>query len=57
MCLGKKFAYTQMKMVDASFLWRYFVEVVDGQCVVPKETTTLYMKHGLLVKLKPRGIC
>ncbi|CAL1395346.1 unnamed protein product [Linum trigynum] len=57
MCLGKKFAYTQMKMVAASVLLRYSVEVVDGQCVVPKVTTTLYMKHGLLVKLKPRGIC
>lgn len=54
LCLGKKFAYMQMKMVAASILLRYSVKVVDGHDVVPKMTTTLYMKNGLLVTLKPR---
>ncbi|KAF2307079.1 hypothetical protein GH714_024733 [Hevea brasiliensis] len=54
LCLGKKFAYLQMKMVAASTLLRYSVKVVEGHEVVPKITTTLYMKNGLLVTLKPR---
>ncbi|KAK4597845.1 hypothetical protein RGQ29_015385 [Quercus rubra] len=54
LCLGKKFAYMQMKMVAASILLRYEVKVVEGHKVDPKLTTTLYMKHGLLVTIKPR---
>ncbi|MBA0854959.1 hypothetical protein Goshw_007125 [Gossypium schwendimanii] len=54
LCLGKNFSYTQMKMVAASVLLRYSVKVVEGHSVVPKLTTTLYMKSGLVVTLKPR---
>lgn len=54
LCVGKKFAYMQMKMVAASILLRYSVSVVEGQDVVPKMTTTLYMKNGMLVTFKPR---
>ncbi|XP_058093685.1 cytochrome P450 86B1 [Magnolia sinica] len=54
LCVGKKFAYMQMKMVAASVLLRYCVEVVEGHAVVPKMTTTLYMKNGLQVTFKPR---
>ncbi|XVE85192.1 hypothetical protein DITRI_Ditri17bG0072100 [Diplodiscus trichospermus] len=54
LCLGKKFAYTQMKMVAASILLRYSIRVVEGHSVVPKLTTTLYMKNGLMVTLEPR---
>jgi cytochrome P450 len=54
LCLGKKFAYMQMKMVAASILLRYEVQVVEGHQVDPKVTTTLYMKHGLVVTLKHR---
>nr|QWK52386.1 cytochrome P450 86C1 [Isatis tinctoria] len=54
LCVGKKFAYTQMKMVVAAILMRYSVKVVEGQTVVPKLTTTLYMKNGLRVTLQPR---
>ncbi|XP_050204271.1 cytochrome P450 86B1 [Mercurialis annua] len=56
LCLGKKYAYMQMKMVAASILLRYCVEVVEGQNVVPKITTTLYMKNGLMVNIKPRMV-
>ncbi|WCJ38598.1 cytochrome P450 family 86 subfamily C polypeptide 1 [Euphorbia peplus] len=55
LCLGKRFAYMQMKMVAASVLLRYNVKVVEGHVVVPKLTTTLYMKNGLLVTLNPRN--
>ncbi|KAB1213128.1 Cytochrome P450 86B1 [Morella rubra] len=54
LCLGKKFAYLQMKMVAVSILLRFQVKVVEGHKVDPKLTTTLYMKHGLRVTLKPR---
>ncbi|XP_010910908.1 cytochrome P450 86B1 [Elaeis guineensis] len=54
LCVGKKFAYTQMKMVAASILLRYHVEVVEGQEVKPKLNTTLYMKNGLRVIFKRR---
>ncbi|XP_024993412.1 cytochrome P450 86B1-like [Cynara cardunculus var. scolymus] len=54
LCVGKKFAYTQMKLVVASILWRYRIKVVEGHKVCPKINTTLYMKYGLLVTLEPR---
>ncbi|KAF3431159.1 hypothetical protein FNV43_RR25889 [Rhamnella rubrinervis] len=54
LCLGKTFAYMQMKMVAATILQRYEVKVVKDHKVVPKVTTTLYMKNGLVVNLKPR---
>ena len=46
-CVGKKFAFLQTKMVAASILLRYSVKVIEGHKVVPKITTALYMKHGL----------
>lgn len=54
LCVGKTFAYMQMKMVSASILQRYQFEVVNSHEVVPKLTTTLYLKNGLVVNLKPR---
>eukprot|EP01018_Ginkgo_biloba_P025144 Gb_00170 [translate_table: standard] len=56
LCLGKKFAYMQMKWVAASIILRYCVRVVDGHPVLPKLSTTLYMKHGLLVTFSPRNV-
>lgn len=44
----------QMEMVAATILQNYEVKVVKGHKVVPKMTTTLYMKNGLVVNLKPR---
>ncbi|XP_068664622.1 cytochrome P450 86B1-like [Aristolochia californica] len=54
LCIGKNFAYMQMKMVAASILLKYSVCVDEGHVVAPKITTTLYMKHGLQVTFKPR---
>ncbi|URD98863.1 Cytochrome P450 [Musa troglodytarum] len=51
LCLGKDFAYYQMKVVAASILHRYRVQVVEKHPVVPKMALTLYMKHGLRVTL------
>ncbi|GMN49067.1 hypothetical protein TIFTF001_018238 [Ficus carica] len=54
LCVGKSLACMQMKMVADSILLRYEVKALEGQNIVPKVTTTLYMKHGLLVRFKPR---
>ncbi|KAH7858885.1 hypothetical protein Vadar_029048 [Vaccinium darrowii] len=51
LCLGKDFAYYQMKFVAASILYRYRVKVVENHPVEPKLALTMYMKHGLKVKL------
>ncbi|KAL8142442.1 hypothetical protein V2J09_015474 [Rumex salicifolius] len=54
LCVGKKFAYMQMKMVAASVLFRYRVKVNEAHPVASKITTTLYMKYGLQVSFLPR---
>ncbi|CAA7039249.1 unnamed protein product [Microthlaspi erraticum] len=56
LCLGKTFAYLQMKTVAASVLLRYSVKVAQDHVVVPRVTTTLYMKHGLKVNISPRSL-
>ncbi|WOL06006.1 hypothetical protein Cni_G14738 [Canna indica] len=55
LCLGKDFAYYQMKFVAASILRRYRVKVVEKHPVIPKMALTMYMKHGLKVTLCERG--
>ncbi|CAA2987202.1 cytochrome P450 86B1-like [Olea europaea subsp. europaea] len=54
LCLGKDFAYYQMKFAAASILYRYRVVVVENHPVMPKMALTMYMKHGLKVKLLRR---
>ncbi|URE01745.1 Cytochrome P450 [Musa troglodytarum] len=46
LCLGKDFAYYQMKFVAASILHRYHVEVAENHPVVSKMALTMCMKHG-----------
>ncbi|XP_076890562.1 cytochrome P450 86B1-like [Bidens hawaiensis] len=55
LCLGKDFAYYQMKFVAASILYRYKVVVAENHPVAPKLALTMYMKHGLKVKLCKRS--
>ncbi|XVE66350.1 hypothetical protein DITRI_Ditri08aG0073300 [Diplodiscus trichospermus] len=54
LCLGKDFAYYQMKFVAASIIYRYHVKVVKDHHVAPKLALTMYMKHGLKVNLIKR---
>ncbi|GJN20909.1 hypothetical protein PR202_gb08343 [Eleusine coracana subsp. coracana] len=54
LCLGKDFAYYQMKFAAASILHRYRVDVVEGHPVAPKMALTMYMKYGLKVRLAKR---
>ncbi|OVA05873.1 Cytochrome P450 [Macleaya cordata] len=54
LCLGKDFAYYQMKFVAASIIYRYRVKVVENHLVSPKLALTMYMKYGLKVTLSRR---
>ncbi|KAK0574641.1 hypothetical protein LWI29_026569 [Acer saccharum] len=54
LCLGKDFAYYQMKFAAASIIYRYHVKVVEDHPVLPKLALTMYMKHGLKVNLYRR---
>ncbi|KAK6253072.1 hypothetical protein QUC31_014792 [Theobroma cacao] len=54
LCLGKDFAYYQMKFAAASIIYRYRVKVVKDHPVAPKLALTMYMKHGLNVNLIKR---
>ena len=54
LCLGKDFAYYQMKFAAASIIYRYRVKVVENHPVLPKLALTMYMKHGLKVNLHRR---
>ncbi|KAF6150668.1 hypothetical protein GIB67_020751 [Kingdonia uniflora] len=53
-CLGKDFAYYQMKFIAASIIYRYRVQVAKDQIVAPKFALTMYIKHGLKVRLNKR---
>ncbi|XP_058090288.1 cytochrome P450 86B1 [Magnolia sinica] len=54
LCLGKDFAYYQMKFAAASIIYRYHVKVVENFPVAPKLSLTMYMKHGLKVTVQRR---
>ncbi|XP_022855266.1 cytochrome P450 86B1-like [Olea europaea var. sylvestris] len=54
LCLGKDFAYYQMKFAAAAILYRFRVVVVENHPVAPKMALTMYMKYGLKVKLSRR---
>ncbi|KAG9158311.1 hypothetical protein Leryth_000440 [Lithospermum erythrorhizon] len=55
LCLGKDFAYYQMKFAAASILYRYHVTMVKHHPVVPKMSLTMYLKYGLQVQLSRRA--
>ena len=52
-CLGKEMGLIQIKMVAASIISRYHVELVEGHKVCPSDSVILQMKYGLKVKLLP----
>lgn len=58
LCLGKDFAYYQMKYVAAAIIYRYRVRVdaKSGHKVEPKMALTMYMKHGLKVNMIKKSV-
>jgi cytochrome P450 len=55
-CMGKDISFFEMKMVAASILWKFHIQVVEGHHVTPLLSIILRMKHGLKVKLTKRCI-
>ncbi|KAL7230855.1 hypothetical protein ACSBR2_009189 [Camellia fascicularis] len=53
-CLGKEVAFTQLKVVAASIIHNYHVQVVEGHTVAPNVSIILYIKHGLKVQVTKR---
>eukprot|EP01018_Ginkgo_biloba_P033601 Gb_01453 [translate_table: standard] len=56
LCLGKDFAYLQMKWIAATLIWGFRLKMAVGHVVEPRLALTLYMKNGLLVTLQPRHV-
>ncbi|CAO2830530.1 unnamed protein product [Amaranthus hypochondriacus] len=50
-CLGKNMAFTQMKVVAATFIRNYDIQVVEDHLVVPDLSIILHMKYGFKVKM------
>jgi cytochrome P450 len=55
-CIGKDISFVQMKMVAATVLWKFHIEVVEGHHVTPRACIVLRIKHGLKVKVNKRCI-
>ncbi|XP_073125786.1 alkane hydroxylase MAH1-like [Henckelia pumila] len=53
-CIGKEMAFIQMKVVAASVIYHYRVELVEGHPVAPLDSVILQAKHGLRVRLTKR---
>ncbi|XP_071733063.1 alkane hydroxylase MAH1-like [Rutidosis leptorrhynchoides] len=54
-CLGKQMSFTQMKIVAATIIYQYHVDVVEGHLVFPSDSILLKMKNGLKVRLTKRS--
>ncbi|KAL7088295.1 hypothetical protein ACP275_13G119200 [Erythranthe tilingii] len=57
-CLGKEMAFAQMKMVAATIIYRYKIELLEGggyPVVSPRDSIILQAKHGLKVRLSRRN--
>ncbi|XP_073278796.1 alkane hydroxylase MAH1-like [Primulina huaijiensis] len=54
-CIGKEMAFIQMKIVAATMIYRYRVELVEGHPVAPLDSVVLHAKHGLRVRLSKRN--
>ncbi|MCD9640114.1 hypothetical protein HAX54_025188 [Datura stramonium] len=49
-CLGKEMAFIQMKIVAATIIYNYHIQVED-QIISPSASIIVQMKHGLKVRL------
>lgn len=54
-CLGKDLSYYQMKVLVASIIYRYRVNVAKNHPVVTRLSMMLHMKYGLKVILSRRA--
>ncbi|KAL3508260.1 hypothetical protein ACH5RR_027661 [Cinchona calisaya] len=54
-CIGKDMAFIQMKMVAASIIYNYHIQVLAGHPVSPSDSIIIQMKHGFMVRLFKRN--
>ncbi|KAI3730292.1 hypothetical protein L1987_61461 [Smallanthus sonchifolius] len=54
-CLGKNMALSQLKIVSATIIYHYHIQLVEGHPVLPADSIVLQMKHGLKVRMKRRN--
>ncbi|KAI3873347.1 hypothetical protein MKX03_003216 [Papaver bracteatum] len=54
-CIGKEMAFTQMKVVVASVMFNFKVELVEGQVMKSKPSLVLHTKNGMKVRIKKRA--
>ncbi|KAL9147006.1 hypothetical protein ABFS82_13G147600 [Erythranthe guttata] len=56
-CVGKEMAFVQMKMVAATIIYHYKIQLVEGNDVIsPRDSIILQAKHGLKVTLSKRNV-
>ncbi|XP_023741232.1 alkane hydroxylase MAH1 [Lactuca sativa] len=55
-CLGKNMSFTQLKIVAATIICHYHVDLVEGHLVFPSNSVILKMKNGLKVTLTKREV-
>ncbi|EYU27551.1 hypothetical protein ABFS82_13G147800 [Erythranthe guttata] len=55
-CLGKQMAFVQMKMLAATIVYHYKIELVEGHVVAPRDSVILHAKNGLKVTLSKRNV-
>ncbi|KAM7490728.1 hypothetical protein LguiA_033649 [Lonicera macranthoides] len=55
-CIGKDAAFTEIKIVAATIIYNYGVEVVEGHPITPSDSIIVQMKHGLRVRLTKRSV-
>ncbi|XP_059296762.1 alkane hydroxylase MAH1-like [Lycium ferocissimum] len=53
-CLGKEMAFIQMKMVAATLIYNYHIELVQPQIISPTPSIIVQVKNGLKVMLVKR---
>ncbi|PWA45342.1 cytochrome P450 [Artemisia annua] len=53
-CIGKEFSLIQMKMVAATMIYNYDIEVVEGYPRTQNASVFVQFKYGLMVKLNSR---
>ncbi|OIS97782.1 alkane hydroxylase mah1 [Nicotiana attenuata] len=54
LCIGKEMGFIQMKMVAATIIQNYQVQLVEGQIISPSSSIILQVKNGLKVRLVNR---
>lgn len=53
-CVGKNLALSNMKMVAASIIYNFKMELVEGHTVMPQSSIVLHTRNGVMVRLKRR---